>query len=197
MTSFVSSVMMRVSISPSSSSPRRKPVSKVRKHTAELKRAMTQRHAANWQRSAIEDAGQSTEDQRKRSKSRGKWEDISHNEKEKKNTWHNSCKEGSKRETVIYTLPESMADEATVEDGDRGRLRKTLKQLRKERDEANEALAFLEEMQQNLDERTPEPLKPNGDCARSLRITCTHGTKKLEDQTTSAPKSGKGCKGII
>ena len=45
-----------------------------------------------------------------------------------------------------------MADDAKVEDGDKGRLRKTLKQLRKERDEENEVRALLEEMQQNLDE---------------------------------------------
>ena len=45
-----------------------------------------------------------------------------------------------------------MADDAKVEDGDKGRLRKILKQLRKERDEENEARSLLEEKQQNLDE---------------------------------------------
>ena len=59
---------------------------------AVLKRAMTQRHAgwsskdwsseSNWQRSAIEDAGQSSKDQRKNSKSRAKWKDISHHVEE-------------------------------------------------------------------------------------------------------------------
>ena len=44
-----------------------------------------------------------------------------------------------------------MADNANVEDGDNRRFRETLKQLRKERDEENEARALLEEMQQNLE----------------------------------------------
>ena len=48
--------------------------------------------------------------------------------KEKKNTWTESCKESSKRETEMYTMSESVADDANV-DGDKGRLRKTLKQL--------------------------------------------------------------------
>ena len=46
----------------------------------------------------------------------------------------------------------SMADDAKAEDGDKGRLRKTLQQLRKDRDEENEARALLKEMQQNFDE---------------------------------------------
>ena len=85
----------------------------------------------------------------------------------------------------------SMADDAKVEDGDRGRLKKTFKQLRKERDEENEVGAFLEEMEQNLDEAHARAPKLSEDCARSSRNTCTRGTEKLEDQTYSAPKSGK------
>ena len=54
-----------------------------------------------------------------------------------------SCKESAKRETEIYKMSESMADDAKVEDGDKGRLRKTLKKLRKERDEENEARQSL------------------------------------------------------
>ena len=43
-------------------------------------------------------------------------------------------------------------DDAKVEDGDKGRLRKALKQLRKDRDEEGAARELLEEMQQNVDE---------------------------------------------
>ena len=72
--------------------------------------------------------------------------------KEKENTWAKGCKERSKRGTEIYTMSESMADGAKVEEGDKGRLRKTSKRLRTERDEENEARALPEEVQQNLGE---------------------------------------------
>ena len=49
-------------------------------------------------------------------------------------------------------MSESMADDAKVEDVDKGRLRKTLKQLRKEREEENAAQQLLEVMQQHVDE---------------------------------------------
>ena len=44
--------------------------------------------------------------------------------KEKK-TWAKSSKECSKRETEIFKMTESLADDSKVEDSDRGRLRKT------------------------------------------------------------------------
>ena len=100
-TPFVSSVMMRLSICPSS--PRRKSVSKVREHSAVIKRATAQWHAwwsskdrgskSNWQRSVIEDARQSSKDPWISAKSQGKRKDVPHNVeelgtrvKEKKNT---------------------------------------------------------------------------------------------------------------
>ena len=52
---------------------------------------------------------------------------------EKKNIWVNSCKMSAKRETEIFKIVESLADDAKVEDGDRGRMRETLKQLRKKK----------------------------------------------------------------
>ena len=99
-----SSEMMRVSMSLFSSPSRRKPISTVRKNIAVLKRAMSKKNAgwsskdwnskANRQRSAVEDAGQSSQDKWKSSKPRAKWKDISHNVeelgvlvKEKKSTW--------------------------------------------------------------------------------------------------------------
>ena len=45
-----------------------------------------------------------------------------------------------------------MADDAKIEDGDNGRLRKTLKLFRKERGEESAARELLDEMQQNVDE---------------------------------------------
>ena len=74
-------LFLRVSMSPSSSSPRRQLVWKVR-----LKRGMSQSHASwsskdwnsrsNWQRSAVEGAGQSSQDKWKSSKHRAKWKEI-------------------------------------------------------------------------------------------------------------------------
>ena len=51
---------------------------------------------------------------------------------DKKSTRVNSCKESAKRETEVFNMVENLADDVKVEDGDRGRVRKTLKQLRKE-----------------------------------------------------------------
>ena len=110
---------------------------------AVLKRAMSKKHAgwsskdlnskSNWQRSAVEDAGQSSQDKWKSSKSRAKWKDISHTEeelgvlvKEKKSNLINSCKESSKRETEIYSKSDGMAGKTpnlmTVTDPDSGEL---------------------------------------------------------------------------
>ena len=46
----------------------------------------------------------------------------------------------------------SLTDDAKAEDGDRGRIKKTLKQLRNEENEQCEARALLEAMQKNVDE---------------------------------------------
>ena len=65
---------------------------------------------AKWQRSAVEDAGQSSQDKWKSAKPRAKWKDISHDVeevemlvKEQKSIWIKSCKESSKSETEVYT----------------------------------------------------------------------------------------------
>ena len=72
--------------------------------------------------------------------------------KEKKSTWIKSSKVISKRETEIYAISDGMAEDAKVDDSDRSRLRRALKQLRKDREEERAARKFLEEMQQNVDE---------------------------------------------
>ena len=66
---------------------------------------------SNWQRSAMEDARQSSKDQWKNSKSRGKWKDMSHNVKElgtlvekKKNTGPKVARKVRKRETEIHCV---------------------------------------------------------------------------------------------
>ena len=114
---------------------------------------------SKWQRSAVRDAGQSSQDKWKSSKPRAQRKEISHSVeeletlvKEQKNTWAKSCKESSKRKTGINAMSEGMADDVKIEDSDKGRLRKALKQHRKDRDEENAARELLEEMQQNVDD---------------------------------------------
>ena len=71
--------------------------------------------------------------------------------KEKKSTWIKSCKESSKRETEKNAISEGLAEDAKVDDGARSRLRRALKQLRKDKKRA--ARELLEEMQQNVGNR--------------------------------------------
>ena len=169
MAPFVSSEMMRVSISPSSPPSNRKPISKVR-HTLQYSNdRCPKKHAgwsskdwnskSNWQRSAVEDAGQSSQDKWKRSKPRAKWKEISHNVeelgvllKEKKTHGSKVARKVRNCETEIFAISEGMAEDAKVDDGDRSRLMRALKELRKDREEERAARELLEEMQQNLDE---------------------------------------------
>ena len=127
MSPFHSREMHRVSISPSVSSARREPVSKVRKNSAILKRAMTE-----WRTDGQEGIGipnpraigdprrgemvKSSHDTWKSSKPKGKSKAISAEMdalrsalKEKSNTWTKSCKESFKRETELFKMIEIAA----------------------------------------------------------------------------------------
>ena len=182
-------------MSPSSSCPRRKPISRVRKHIAVLKQAMSQKHAgwlskdwnskSNWQRSAVEDAGQSSQDKRESSKPRAKWKEISHTVeelgtlvKEKKSTWIKGC---VRKEKPKYASSEGIAENANVEDGDKSRLRKALKQLRKDREEESTARELLEEMEQNVNEAQERAsVRIGAEFVQGARgNSCTHGNEKI------------------
>ena len=90
----------------------------MKKNSAILKKAMTDRHARwskkewyskskpQWRLPAGEDAGQSSQDKWKSSKHQGKWKEISlemdalgSTLKEKTHTWNKRCKESVKRES--------------------------------------------------------------------------------------------------
>ena len=90
----------------------------------------------------------------------------------------------------MFTMSERMAVDAKVEDGDKGWLRRALKQLRKDSEEERAAREHQKEMKPWMRHRS---LRRNRSsvCARSSRNTCTCGTEKVEDQAASAPKSGK------
>ena len=72
--------------------------------------------------------------------------------KEKTHIWNKCCKESVKRESEFYKTMEIAAIDERQEDKERSMLKDTLKKLRKEREDENEAPALLEEMQQNLEE---------------------------------------------
>ena len=107
----------------SSCSSRR--LSKVKKTTAELIRAMTEkrerwqgnewlgRPKSRWQQPSGSDGGQSSHDTWDISQTKGKWREISTEMdavgttvKEKTNTWNKSCEESAKRETEWYKMVE-------------------------------------------------------------------------------------------
>ena len=167
---------------------------------AVLKRAMSKRSAgwssrdwhskANWQRSPIEDGGQSSQDKWKNLKPRVQWKEMSHNVdelgtlvNEKKSTWVKSCKESSKRETAVDAISEGMAEDAKVDDGIRNRINKGLKQLHKAR-----------KCRKMMKMRRIWLCNWKSICGRSSMNTCIRGNKKAEDQTTSARRSGNDLK---
>ena len=71
--------------------------------------------------------------------------------KEKKNTWHKSGRESSKREAELYTMVESAATDEKQEERDRGRLRDWPVEFRTRKVEEDEARCLIEEMQRKLD----------------------------------------------
>ena len=150
--------------------PQRKRLSRVKKTTAVLKRAMTKKSErwqsrnwygntkTRWQQTTGCDGGQSSHDVKDHARSKGKWKEISAEfyavgttVKEKKNTWHTSGKESSKREPELHTVVESAATDEKREERDRCRIRDQLVEVRKRREEEDEARCLTEEMQRNLD----------------------------------------------
>ena len=71
-----------------------------------------------------------------------------------------------------------MAEDAKVEDDDKSRLRKALKQLRKDREEERAAQELLGRNAAKHRERGPRASESEGICARSSRISCSHGKTK-------------------
>ena len=208
MTPFVSKAMHRGSISPSSSSPRGKPVSKVRKYCGveacyDTKACRVVIEGLEiqiqdlLQSSAVEDARQSSHDKWRSSKPGGEWREISLEidalgsaVKEKKHTLKKSCKESVRRESGQSKMLESAANDAKIEDNARNRIRKTLKQLGKEEAEVSEARALLEDMQQTVDEAE----------ARASDTKCTIPAIMISNRgffiytQNSGPKQPASCK---
>ena len=92
---------------------------------------------------------------------------------------------------MTVTNPDSVAADAKVDDGCRSRLRRALKQLRKDREEERTARELLEEMQQNVDEAQERTSESGRSLCRELEEYVYSWTDKLEDRTTSVRKSGR------
>ena len=70
--------------------------------------------------------------------------------KEKTNTWNKSRKESAKRETEVSKMVVVAVMDETQEERERGMI--GLVELRKRREEVDEARNLIEEMQRNLDD---------------------------------------------
>ena len=146
--------MHKVSLSSSCSSRKRKRLSSVKKTTAVLKKAITEKSdkwkirdwygttKTSWKQPAGSSGGQSSHDAWEHAKLKSKWKEVSAEfdavgavVKEKKNAWHKSGRESAKREADLYTMVESAATEEKQKEKDRGRLKDQLVEFRKRKDE--------------------------------------------------------------
>ena len=154
--------MHRVSISSSCSSPKREAVSTVKeKHARWSQKESHSQSKPHWRSPAGEDAGQSLPDKWKSSKTPG------HMERDLPRDGCVGVSLGRKDAHLEQELQRKRQKRVFLKQDDRNRsarrktrgqrkkhacLKDTLKKLRKEREEENEARALLEEMQQNLEE---------------------------------------------
>ena len=166
--------MHRVSLQSKCSSHRRGRLWKVKKTTAVLKRAMTEKRErwqgkewyggtkSRWQQPAAGgEGGQSSHDTWDISRPKGKGREISAEMdavatavKEKSTFWNQkSCKESTKREAELFKMVEVAVTDEKQEERERGMIRDLLVELRKSpkgRDEEDERKNLIEEMQRNL-----------------------------------------------
>ena len=168
MASVNSGTMHRVSPSSSCSSHKRKRLSRVKKTTAVLKKAMTEKSdkwksrewygttKTRWQQPARSSGRQSSHDAWDPAKPKGKWKEVSTEYeaidalvKEKRITWNKSGRESAKREADFYTMVESAATDEKQEERDRDKLSDRLEIFHKRQEEEDEAMCLIEEMQKN------------------------------------------------
>ena len=146
-------------------------MSKVKKTTAGLKRAMTEKlerwQGKEWygrtesrcQQPKGGEGGQSPHDTWDISRPKVKWRENSPEMdvvgtavKEKSTTWNKSCKESTKRETELFKMVEVAVTDEKQEERERDMIRDLLVELRKRREEEDEARNLIEEMQRSLDD---------------------------------------------
>ena len=158
--------MHRVSISSSVSSSGREPVPKVRENSAILKRAMTERRTrwsgrdwnskpkSHWRWKEPVKAhtiSGSVRNLEANGKISGKIDALGSAFKKMSNTRIKSCKESAKR-INIFQEGTTRRDRRKTRGQRKNIIKKTLTQLRKDEEEANEARTLLDEMQRNVDE---------------------------------------------
>ena len=198
MASFNSGTMQRVSLSSSCSSHKRQRLSSVKKTTAVLVRAMTDKKdkrksgewyettKTRWQQPAGSSGGQSSLDAWEHVKPKGKWKEVSTEfeatdvfVKEKKITWNKSGNESSKREADLYTLVESAATDGKQEEWDRDKLSDRLEEFRKRKEEEDEAMCLIEEMRKTWSLHNTKVLRRSKGCAVLFENTSIV-TKKIK-----------------
>ena len=144
----------------------------------------------------VEGASQSSHDEWKSSQPQSKWKEISLEMDAlgsaltgKTYTWNESCKESAIRETELYKVMEIATEDEKQEDTGRN-IKKTLKHLRKEEEQADEVRTLLDDMQQNVDEAEATVTETRRRLCREIN-ECV---KNFGDHTFSWIKCGKRCK---
>ena len=116
-----------------------------------------------------------------------RWMCLGSSLKEKKNIWNKICKESAKRDTELYNIIEIAANDEKQEDNERNIIKKTLKQLCKEVDDADEARPLLHGMQQNVEEAEEKVTGTRRRLHRETRSWTTalhHGQSVADDVLT-------------
>ena len=114
---------------------------------------------SRWQQPAGSEGGQSSHDTWDISRPEGEWREISAemdavgtSVKEKSNTWNKGCKENTKRETELFKMVEVAVTDEKQEERERVMIRDLRVELRKRREEEDEARNLIGEMQRNFDD---------------------------------------------
>ena len=121
---------------------------------------------SGWHPPLVSEAGQSSQDQWKQPRSRGKWKEVSNVVGElgsvlqdKTSTWQKSCKESLKREQEVLVLQEASKAHGKMDENSRATIMRGLKKrLRKIREEEEAAEKLLEEVQDTRQQQPEEEM---------------------------------------
>ena len=176
-------------------------MSKVRKNSAILKRAITEKHTGwsrrdwnskpknHWRSSAVDGAGQS-------SNLEGKLKDISLEMdalgsalKEQTHTWNRSCKESAKKETELFKMIEPPQETKSKRTPKGTSSRKHLNNFVKRKTKQMRLVPCWMTCSNLWTKPTQKSLEPDVVLIVKSTSTCTRGTKNLDDHTFPWQKS--------
>ena len=102
-------------------------------------------------------------------------------ESKEKHLDQNVARKVQKWENEVFAISEGMAEDARVDDGARSRLRRALKQLRKDMEEERATRELLEEIQQNVDEAQERACESDQSlCGELKELHVLVGTRNLK-----------------